>query len=95
MAFQAPTIKAPPHRSDEHSQSRFCYAEPPFPILETPSALVHNKARPLRDQIHRKLVNRPFQFQKCSQLSFGSDDETLSVAMRANNPDRSSFKIDS
>jgi hypothetical protein len=32
-------------------------------------------------------VDRRFQFQKRSQLFIGSHDETLSVAMRVNNPD--------
>jgi hypothetical protein len=34
-------------------------------------------------------VNRPFRFQKCCQDFFSSHDETLSVAMRVSNPDRS------
>jgi hypothetical protein len=34
-------------------------------------------------------VNRPFGFQKCSQDFFSSHAETLSVAMRVHNPDRS------
>lgn len=38
---------------------------------------------------------RPFQFQKHSQYFFGADDETLSVAMRVHNPDRSAFEIQS
>jgi hypothetical protein len=42
----------------------------------------------------REVVNRPFQFNKGSQYLFGPDDETLSVAMRVNNPDRSPFKIE-
>jgi len=37
-------------------------------------------ARPLRDQIHRKLVDRPSQSKNAV---------TLSVAMRVHNPDRS------
>jgi hypothetical protein len=32
-------------------------------------------------------VYRPFQFNKRSQYFFDADDETLSVAMRVNNPD--------
>ena len=36
---------------------------------------------------------RPLQFHKCSQLFIGTHDETLSVAMRVHNPDRSPFKI--
>jgi hypothetical protein len=31
----------------------------------------------LRDQIHRECVNRPFQFNKRSQLFVGTHDETL------------------
>jgi hypothetical protein len=44
-------------------------------------------------QSHRKLVNRPFRFQKCCQDFIGTHDETLSVAMRVHNPDRSPFAI--
>jgi hypothetical protein len=40
-------------------------------------------------------VYRPLQFQKRSELFVAADDETLSVAMRVNNPDRSSFKVES
>jgi hypothetical protein len=36
---------------------------------------------------------RPFQFQKRSQLFIGTHDETLSVAMRVHNPDRSPLGI--
>jgi hypothetical protein len=38
-------------------------------------------------------VNRPFQFQKCGQYFIGTHDETLSVAMRVSNPDRSPVAI--
>jgi hypothetical protein len=48
---------------------------------------------PSRDQIDREFVNRPFQFQKRSQYFFGTDDETLSVAMRVHNPDCSPLRI--
>ena len=42
----------------------------------------------LRDQIHRKLVYRPLQFQKRRQLFIGTHNVTLSVvAMRVSNPD--------
>jgi hypothetical protein len=40
-------------------------------------------------------VYRPLQFQKRSQLFLGTHDETLSVAMRVNNPDRSPLEIQS
>jgi len=40
-------------------------------------------------------VYRPFRFQKRSQLLIGMHDETLSVAMRVNNPERSPLKIQS
>jgi hypothetical protein len=49
----------------------------------------HISARSLQGQTHRELVNRPFQLNKRSQYFFGADDETLPVAMRVNNPDRS------
>jgi len=45
------------------------------------------------DQAHRELVYRPLQFNKRSQHFIGSDDETLSVAMRVHNPDRSPFTV--
>jgi len=61
------------------------------------------RARPNRPlQFHKrsqhfigthKLVYRPLQFQKGTQLFIGAHDETLSVAMRVNNPDRSAFNI--
>jgi hypothetical protein len=37
-------------------------------------------------------VYRPFEFQERSQNFIGVHDETLSVAMRVHNPDRSPFK---
>jgi hypothetical protein len=52
-------------------------------------------ARPLRYQSDRELVYRPLQFHERSQFFIGADDETFSVAMRVNNPDRSSFNIQS
>jgi hypothetical protein len=57
-------------------------------LLSTPQ-----RQNDLRNQTHRELVNRPFQFRKRSQHFIGADDETLSVAMRANNPDRSPLRI--
>jgi hypothetical protein len=39
-------------------------------------------------------TNRPFQFQKCSQQFIRTHNESLSVAMRVNNPDCSPFNID-
>jgi hypothetical protein len=50
---------------------------------------------PLQDQIHRELVYRPLQFHKRSQDFIGTHDETLSVAVRVDNSDRSPFKIQS
>jgi len=38
-------------------------------------------------------VYRPFRFQKSWQDFIGTHDETLSVAMRVHNPDRSPFAI--
>ncbi|MFL6417202.1 MAG: hypothetical protein ACJ74Y_16195 [Bryobacteraceae bacterium] len=43
------------------------------------------------NQSHCKLVNRPFHFQECSQYFIGTNDETLSVAVRVQNPDRSAL----
>jgi hypothetical protein len=42
----------------------------------------------LQDQTHREFVNGPFQFNKRSQDFIGTHNETFSVAMRVNNPDR-------
>jgi hypothetical protein len=47
----------------------------------------------LQHQTHRELVYRPFQFQKCGEDFFGTDDKTLSVAMRVNNPNCSPVGI--
>jgi hypothetical protein len=48
----------------------------------------------LLDRIRRKLVNRPLQFDKRSQLFIRTHNETPSVvAARVNNPDRSPFGI--
>jgi len=52
-------------------------------------------SHPLRDQAHRKLVYPSLQFHKGSPDFIGTHDETLSVAMRVHDPDRSPFKIDS
>ena len=50
----------------------------------------------LRDQIHRKVVYRPLQFHKRSQLIIRTHNEALSVAtMRVCNPDCSPFAIQS
>jgi hypothetical protein len=38
-------------------------------------------------------TNRPRQFQKRRPLFFGTHNETLSVAMRVSNPDRSPLRI--
>jgi len=46
-----------------------------------------------REQTHRELVNRPFQFQKRGQHFIGTHDETLSVAMRVSNPDRVAVRV--
>jgi hypothetical protein len=45
---------------------------------------MQESARTSLDQIHRELVNRPFQFQERCQDFFGAHDEALSVAMRVN-----------
>ena len=52
------------------------------------------QAQPLHDQTHRELVYRPFQLRKRSQHFIRTHDETLSAAVRVNNPDRSPFKIE-
>jgi hypothetical protein len=54
-----------------------------------------NDKNDLRNQVHRELVNHPFQFQKRSQLFIRVHNETVSVAaMRVSNPEGSSFVID-
>ena len=52
-------------------------------------------ARPLQDQTHCELVYRPLQFHERRQYFIGMYDETLSVTMRVNNPDRSPPMIQS
>ena len=54
----------------------------------------HVSARLSRHQTHRERVYRPLQFDEGSQHFIGTDDETFSVAMRVNNPDRSPFAIE-
>jgi len=49
-------------------------------LLSTPQ-----RQNDLRDQIHREFVNRPFQFNKRSQLFIRVHDETLSVAVSVSN----------
>jgi hypothetical protein len=39
------------------------------------------------------VVNRPFQFHKRSPLFISAHDETLSVALCVDDPDRAPFKI--
>jgi hypothetical protein len=41
----------------------------------------------------QSVVNRPFQFQKRSPLFISAHDETLSVALCVDDPDRAPFKI--
>jgi hypothetical protein len=53
----------------------------------------HVPARLLHDQTHRELVYRPLQFHECSPDVIGVHDETLSVAMRINNPDCPALRI--
>jgi len=65
-------------------------------VPETRSAF-HRHARfcvgPLRDQTHGELMYRHLQFYERSQHFIGANDETLSVAMRVNDPNRSTFEI--
>jgi hypothetical protein len=42
---------------------------------------------------YKSVPCRRFKFQKLSQLFVCADHESLSVAIRANDPDRSSFRI--
>jgi len=42
---------------------------------------------------HRELVYRPLQFHERSQHFIGTNDETLSVAVSLNDPDRSPLNI--
>ena len=52
----------------------------------------HVSARPLQDQTHRELVYRPLQFHERGQLLISPYDETLAVAMRVHNPNRSDLE---
>jgi hypothetical protein len=45
-------------------------------------------AQPLKDQAHRVFVYRALQFQKRTQFLIRAHDETLSIAMSVNDPDR-------
>jgi hypothetical protein len=48
----------------------------------------HRVVKFLRQQTYRKLVNRPFRFQRCCQDFIGTHDQTLSiVGVRVSNPD--------
>jgi len=47
----------------------------------------------LQHQTHRECVYRSLQFQKRSQLFVGAHNETFSVAMSVDNPNRSAFTI--
>jgi hypothetical protein len=50
-------------------------------------------AQPLKDQTHRVFVYRALQLNKRSQHFITSHDETLSVAMRVNNPNCASMIV--
>ena len=59
----------------------------PLRVDSAPGALLISAQR-LRDQTHRELVNRPFQFHECRQYFIGTHDEALSVAaIRVSNRD--------
>jgi hypothetical protein len=47
----------------------------------------------LGDQTHREPMSRPLQFHECRQFFVGTHDETLSVAMRVNNPNCSPVRV--
>jgi hypothetical protein len=49
----------------------------------------------LRDQTHREVVNRPFEFNKRIQLFIGTHDETLAIAVRVNNANCASIIVES
>ena len=60
-----------------------------FSLLST-----RQRQNDLRDQIHRELVNRPFQFHKRGQQFIRTHNKTLSVvAVRISNPDGSPVGI--
>ena len=46
-----------------------------------------------QQQVQRELVYRTFEFDERSQLFVGTNNETLSVAMRVSNPDCSPLGI--
>jgi len=60
----------------------------------TEQKLKHRKLKDLRESLSAR-VARPYEFHERSQLFIGAHDETLTVAMRVNNPDCSSFKVES
>ena len=66
----------------------------PLPLLKVSRVLVRlDNVAWLSDRTHRELVYRRLQFHKRSQYFIGAHDETLSVAMRVHNPDRSPLNI--
>ena len=55
----------------------------PFSLVSIVTSL---RSLSRRAESDRELVNRPLQFQKCSQYFMGTDNETLSVvAIRVSN----------
>jgi hypothetical protein len=67
-----------------------CDYSPPRSIVSVSLAIFN----PLNLFNQKVETNRPFQFQKRSQLVIGAHNVTLSVAaMRVRNPDRSALRI--
>ena len=65
----------------------------PLRVDSAPRGARSPSAQRLRYQTHRELVYRALQFQERSQHFIGTHDETLSVAMSVNDPDRSPLGI--
>jgi hypothetical protein len=71
------------------AEDRFAFIRESLPLLLS----TRQRQNDLRDQTHRELVNRPSKFNKRSQRFVCAHDETLSVTMHVDNPDRSPFGI--
>jgi len=56
-------------------------------------AISKNGEASLQHQTHRELMDRPLLFNKRRQLFISAHDETLSIAVRVHNPNRSASAI--
>src|SRR5262249_35926634 len=79
-----------------NESARICHVRPRLisvqdvtghPELRSPFSPAHHNAQPLQDQTQRELVYCPLEFHERGEFFIGAHDETLSVAVRVNNPD--------